>query len=142
MLARIASSFSCFPHFLKTSSESVDFTEFIFEMGVAGVFLGMFLRKLKNRSGSISVQIISKERGKYKVVKTIGSSNNEQEIQKLTFLAKQEIERLSTQPKLFVSESDTMIERAFELLANASIKTVGPEIIFGKIYVSISGCNA
>jgi len=111
-------------------------------MGVAGVFLGMFLRKLKNRSGSISVQIISKERGKYKVVKTIGSSNNEQEIQKLTFLAKQEIERLSTQPKLFVSESDTMIERAFELLANASIKTVGPEIIFGKIYVSISGCNA
>jgi hypothetical protein len=49
----------------------------------------MFLRKKKNKSGSTSVQIISKERGKYKVVKTIGSSNNEQEIQKLTFLAKQ-----------------------------------------------------
>jgi len=97
----------------------------------------MFLRKLKNRSGSISVQIISKERGKYKVVKTIGSSHNEQEIQKLIFLAKQEIERLSTQPELFVSENDTMIEQVFESLGNASVRTVGPEIIFGKIYDSI-----
>jgi len=35
----------------------------------------MFIRKLKNRSGSISVQIISKASGKYKVIKTIGSSS-------------------------------------------------------------------
>jgi len=97
----------------------------------------MFLRKLKNRSGSTSIQIISKERGKYKVLKTIGSSNNEQEIQKLVFLAKQEIERLNAQPKLFISESDTVIEQVFEALDNASITTVGPEIIFGKIYDSI-----
>lgn len=70
----------------------------------------MFLRKLKNRIGSISIQIISKERGKYKVVKTIGSSNNEQDIQKLILLGRQEIERLNTQSKLFISESDTVIE--------------------------------
>jgi hypothetical protein len=66
-------------------------------MDVAKLFLSMFLRKLKNRPGSISIQIISKERGKYKVVKTIGSSNNEQEIKKLIFLGKQEIERLNAQ---------------------------------------------
>jgi len=54
----------------------------------------MFLRKKKNNSGSTSVQIISKGRGKYKVIKTIGSSDNEQEIQKLVLLAKQEIERI------------------------------------------------
>jgi len=106
-------------------------------MGVANLFLAMFLRKLKNRSGSTSIQIISKERGKYKVLKTIGSSNNEQEIQKLVFLAKQEIERLNAQPKLFISESDTVIEQVFEALDNASITTVGPEIISGKIYDSI-----
>lgn len=79
-------------------------------MGVANLFLCMFLRKLKNRIGSISIQIISKERGKYKVVKTIGSSNNEQDIQKLILLGRQEIERLNTQSKLFISESDTVIE--------------------------------
>jgi hypothetical protein len=102
-------------------------------MGVAKLLLCMFSRKLKNRSGSTSVQIISKERGKYKVVKTIGSSDNEQEIQKLVLLAKQEIERLNAQPKLFISESDTVIEQVFEALGNASIRTVGPEIIFGKV---------
>lgn len=94
----------------------------------------MFIRKKHNRSGSISVQLISKSSGKYKVVKTIGSSKSEQEIEKLYFLGKQEIERISIQPKLFVSENDTIIEQVFDALQNASIKTVGPEIIFGKIY--------
>ena len=97
----------------------------------------MFLRKLKNRSGSTSVQIISKERGKYKVVKTIGSSDNEQEIQKLVLLARQEIERLNAQSKLFISESDTIVEQVFEAFGNASIRTLGPEMIFGKIYDGI-----
>jgi len=110
-------------------------------MGVASVSLGMFLRKLKNRSGSISVQIISKSSGKYKVVKTVGSSFSEQEIIKLVFQAKQEIQRLSNQPQLFISESDTMVKQVFSALNNSSIRTVGPEIIFGKIYDHI-GFNA
>ncbi len=79
-------------------------------MGVTSLFLRIFLRKLKNRSGSISVQIISKDNGKYKVIKTIGSSSNEQEVQKLIFLRKQEMERLSAQVKLFAPESDIIVE--------------------------------
>jgi hypothetical protein len=106
-------------------------------MGVACLSLGMFIRTLKNRSGSISVQIISKTFGKYKVVKTIGCSYQEQEVQKLVYLAKQELERISNQPKLFVSESDTVVEQVIAALGNASIRTIGPEIIFGKIYDSI-----
>lgn len=94
----------------------------------------MFIRKKLNKSGSISVQIISKSGGKYHVHKTIGSSKIEQEVEKLYFLAKQELERISAQPKLFVSETDTVINQVFDSLQNASIKTVGPEIIFGKVY--------
>jgi transposase len=101
------------------------------------VYLWMFLRKKKNLSGSTSIQIISKSGGRYQVLKTIGSSSSEQEVQKLWFLGKQEIERLSFQPKLFVSESDTLVDQVFSALENASIRTVGPEIIFGKIYDSI-----
>ena len=97
----------------------------------------MFLRKKKNKSGSISVQIISKSGGKYKVVKTIGSAKTEQEIQKLWYLGKQELERLSMQPKLFVPETDTIVDSIFETLSNASIKVVGQELIFGKIYDKI-----
>ena len=57
-------------------------------MGVQFVFLGMFLRKKSNKSRIVSVQIISKQRGKYKVEQTIGSSSNEQELQKLWFFGK------------------------------------------------------
>ena len=103
-------------------------------MGVANLFLEMFLRKLKNRSGSTSVQIITKTNSKYKVVKTIGSGISEQEIQKLWYLGKQELARLSAQPQLFVSQNDTIVEQVFDSLENASIRTVGPELIFGKIY--------
>ncbi|MEM6526304.1 MAG: hypothetical protein AAF693_21095, partial [Bacteroidota bacterium] len=94
----------------------------------------MFLRKLKNRSGSTSVQIISKAHGKYKVVRTIGSGFTEQEIKKLWYLGKQELERVSAQSKIFISAQDTVVEHAMESLANASIRTVGPELIFGKLY--------
>jgi transposase len=97
----------------------------------------VFLRKLKNRSGSISVQIISKSGGKYKVIKTIGCGRTEQDIQKLEHLGKQEMERLSLQPKLFVSEADIMIDNIFDALSNSSIRVVGPELIFGKIYDKI-----
>jgi len=36
----------------------------------------MFVRKKPNKSGTISVQVIEKRMGKYKVVKTIGSSQD------------------------------------------------------------------
>jgi len=94
----------------------------------------MFLRKKQNRSGSTSIQIISKAHGKYKEVKTIGSGRSEQEVQKLWYLGKQEIERLTAQSKIFISQQDTVVEQAMESLANASIKTVGPELVFGKVY--------
>lgn len=94
----------------------------------------MFIRKKKNKSGSHSVQIISKARGKYKVITTIGSGKTEQELQKLVFLAQEELYRLKAQSKLFVSEKDVSIEAIFGTLNNSNIQTVGPELIFGKIY--------
>lgn len=94
----------------------------------------MFIRKLKNRSGSQSVQVIQKINGRYKVLKTVGCATTQHEIENLVNLARQEIDTLSAQPKLFVSADDIAIEEAFSLLTNASIRTLGPEIIFGRIY--------
>ena len=74
-------------------------------------------------------------------MKTIGCGRTEQEVQKLMYLAHQELERITQQPKLFVSESDTIVDQVFSALENSSIRTVGPEIIFGRIYDSI-GFNA
>jgi transposase len=94
----------------------------------------MFVRKLKNRSGSLSIQVIQKVRGRYKVVKTVGCATTQREIETLSNLAKQEIEKLILQPKLFESEYDAAVDKVFSSLQNASIRTLGPEIIFGKIY--------
>lgn len=97
----------------------------------------MFIRRLKNRSTTWSVQIIDKSSGKYKVFKTIGSASSESEVQVLLQLAKQELDKIRRQPEIFISESDAVIEQAYSSLTNASIRTLGPEIIFGKIYDSI-----
>ncbi|HSO87332.1 MAG TPA: IS1634 family transposase [Draconibacterium sp.] len=94
----------------------------------------MFVRELKNRSGSISIQIISKSRGRYKVVKSLGSATTRQEIERLTQLAEQEIERLSEPLPLFSSSDDVLVEKVFESLHNSSIQTLGPELVFGKIF--------
>lgn len=94
----------------------------------------MFVREKKNKSGSVSVQVISKAGGRYKVVKTIGSATSLQDIERLKELARQEITQLSRQPSLFASNEDKQIEQAFALLSNNSIRTVGPELVFGKIY--------
>lgn len=97
----------------------------------------MFIRRLKNRSGSTSVQVIQKINGRYKVLKTIGCATLLHDIKKLESLAKQEIERITAQPKLFVSEQDELIDKTLSTLENSDIRTIGPEIIFGKIYDSI-----
>src|SRR5690554_5563432 len=97
----------------------------------------MYVRKKKNSSGSASVQVIQKINGRYKVYKTIGCATTQQEIEKLVLLARQEIENISAQPKLFQSETDQAIEQAISTISNGDIRTVGPEIVFGKIYDSI-----
>jgi transposase len=97
----------------------------------------MFIRQLKNRSGSTSVQLIKKINGRYKVEKTIGCAPTQQKIENLILLAKQEIEKIHQQTKLFISEKDMLVDEIFSTLNNASIQTIGPEIIFGKIYDTI-----
>jgi len=94
----------------------------------------MFIRENKNRSGSVSIQIISKCHGRYSLIKTVGCATQRHEIDRLKILARQDIERLLSQAKLFKSEQDELIEGAFSALSNSGIRTIGPELIFGRIY--------
>lgn len=94
----------------------------------------MFVREKKNASGSVSIQIISKEKGRYKVVKTIGFATVLQKIEELKKQAHQEIKELKKQLELFESKNDKLVEQVFESLQNSNIRTVGPELIFGKIF--------
>ena len=91
----------------------------------------MFIRKKKNRSGSISIQIIQKQQGKYVVIKTLGTSNDEEEIDRLYKQALEAIPRLFNQITLFDDPLD--LPRVDEL-NNDDIRVIGPELIFGRIF--------
>ena len=54
----------------------------------------MYARKLRNRSGSTSVQVIRKEKGRYRVVKTFGTSHEPDEIARLWI----QVERYARDP--------------------------------------------
>lgn len=96
----------------------------------------MFVRKNRNRSGSISVQIISKKLGKYSVIETVGTSKNLDEIERLILEAKNRINYPSDQLSLFstLSETDQSIKNFLENLSNFQIRTIGPELIFGTLF--------
>ena len=92
----------------------------------------MFIRKKKNKSGSVSIQIIQKINRSNRVIRTIGSSKDTDEIEKLYLQALYELPRLFG-PTLF----DTEVKPDITELSNDSIQIIGPELIFGRIYDKI-----
>jgi len=89
----------------------------------------MFVRKKKNRSGSVSIQVIDKSNG-YRVLKTIGVARNPEEIERLVELGKIFIIRQSNQYSFFPQdEHDNAVVLDFvQALRNTSIRTIGPEL--------------
>ena len=95
----------------------------------------MFLRKKKNNSGVISIQIIDKSTGRYKVIKTIGSSSDPFEV-----------ENLVTQGKQWIKQKKGLLELDFDNEVN-QIKTFvrnieqlnrkGIDLLLGEIYDEI-----
>ena len=96
-----------------------------------------FIRKNRNRSGSYSVQIVSKKRDNYKVLKTLGSGKTEQELEFLYQRARQELEKIEGSYTLFLNQDDAKIKSFLSDLSNSQVQVIGPELIFGKIYDAI-----
>lgn len=96
----------------------------------------MFVRKNRNRGGSVSVQIISKQRGRYKVVETVGTASDPDEVEKLVVRAQNKIDFPDGQRQLFsmLSEADITVENFVDNLSNLQIRTLGPELIFGTLF--------
>lgn len=95
---------------------------------------GMFVRKKKNKSGTISVQIIDKSSGKYKLLKTIGSSNNLDEVERLHSQGLEFIKHYEGQKTINFSQYD------FKETVKHSIKNItieGVNLLLSKIYSDI-----
>jgi transposase len=94
----------------------------------------MFIRKKLNSSGSVSVQVIQKVKGRNRLIKTIGCATTQQKIKKLVEVGYQEIEKITGQSNLFLSDKDSLTEEVLLNINNSDVRTIGPELIFGKIY--------
>lgn len=97
----------------------------------------MFIRQKRNKSGSTSVQIISKEGGNYKVIKSLGHSSSHEVITKLLQSAKEALSEMLNTQSIFSYINDTLLESMISELSNSSIRTVGTELVFGRIFDSI-----
>jgi transposase len=94
----------------------------------------VFIRKNKNRSGSISIQIVQKEGRSNKLIKTIGIAITQREEDLLMILAKSEIDKIKGLQSLFVEHDDLVVESFVNNISNDHLQIVGSELILGKIY--------
>ena len=101
----------------------------------------MFLRRKKNKSGSLSIQVVESNRSGYKVIKSFGVSHDESELRSLERKAQQWIDD-QRGPKLpFAWEKDDIISDFMSTLANSQVRVYGPELVYGSLYDQI-GYNA
>jgi len=97
----------------------------------------MFVRKNRNRSGSVSIQIAQKISRSNRVIKTVGVAKTRREEELLLLLAKTEIERLQGMQPLFVEHDDLVVDNFVDGIANDHLQIIGSELILGRIYDKI-----
>jgi len=103
----------------------------------------MFVRKKKNISGKVSVQVIDKSRGQYKVCKTIGSSSVSLEIERMYREGKDWIKRHVGQTNMLhifevednkrneIEETQRVLDNVENILLN------GTELLLDRVYRQI-----
>ena len=97
----------------------------------------MFVRQKNNKSGKVSVQVIDKSSGKYKLKKTIGSSSDSTEIDSLLKQAERYIKECVGQTELnfTLGDDDQYYQSIYENIQ--SVQLLGPELILGKLFNEI-----
>ena len=115
-------------------------------MGDAGHFryiCVLFVKKNRNRSGSISVQVLAKIGRSNRLIKTFGTSSDEREISRLCEEARQWADEHSKSLGLFENEGVERVRNAieydaiFESLYQEQITLMGPELIYGALFDKI-----
>jgi len=97
----------------------------------------MFVRKKNNRSGTVSVVIVSKQSGSYKEISTLGTSSKASEIEEMIRRGKDWIRRQNVLPDMFdkyereKAERET-IEYFFNHIENVLLN--GTQLILNQVY--------
>ena len=99
----------------------------------------MYVRKKHNRSGSTSVVVVSKASGKYKEIKSFGSSTSEEEIHSLCDKAAAWIRSFGGQQELdFDDRKGKEVEETERFLSNIdNVLINGTRLLLDQVYDSI-----
>jgi len=95
-------------------------------------FVRMFVRKKKNPSGKVSVQVIDKSTGKYKVIHTIGSSSDPRVIEDFVSQGREWIDRKGGSLSFDFSNDILLTEQVLEGVE--SFKQIGLDLLLGQIF--------
>jgi transposase len=95
----------------------------------------MFVRKKPNKSGKISVQVIDKVRGSYKVAKTIGSSSDSAEVEELVSLGEEWIRNYKGILDIPFNNEEQVAESVLESVENITVS--GTELLLDKVFNDI-----
>ena len=95
----------------------------------------MFVREKKNQSGKICVQVIDKSSGKYRVVRTEGSSSDPSQITSYIQAAKRWIAEQQGSLELDFSQTSEHVEKVLDSIS--AHKLVGYDLLLGRIFDEI-----
>jgi len=95
----------------------------------------MFVRRKPNKSGLISIQVIDKSTGKYKLVKTIGSSADPIELKRLELVGREWISKTKGELLLDLNDVQRQADQLFDQIE--AIKPVGTDLLLGKLFDQI-----
>lgn len=95
----------------------------------------MFVNRSKNKSGTVSVRVLQKRGRNNVLVKSFGSSRDENEIERMVEQATIFIQQQTgTYYHLFNPPPEQDIDDFVDELSNSQISVEGPEAIFGKLF--------
>ena len=95
----------------------------------------MFVRKKSNASGLISVQVLQKQLGRNKLLKTIGSAKEESVINSLLEQGNAWIRQQQKQSDLDFNQEDQLLEVFIDGIE--AIRIAGIELMLGKLFDEI-----
>jgi hypothetical protein len=94
----------------------------------------MFVRRKANKSGIVNIQVVSKNRGKYRVERSFGTGRTESEIVRLEEQAMQYVRAQGGfVDDFFIDRDETALKNFLETITNDSIRVVGPELIIWNV---------
>lgn len=100
---------------------------------------GMYIRRKKNRGGSVSIQIAEKVSGKVRIVQTMGVAQDDEEEQSLRQKAKVWLDQHRGQHTFQLPDTqDKIIEGFLKADTSPVVTNVGPELILGQLFDQMS----